>query len=108
MSKEPGELGPIATRVLYEDALVRIWDQRLEPGEATAAHRHESDYVLIDVEGERVGVEPLPGHNNRDFDAYIELGVKRGQTYSVGRGSVERASNVGRKRYRAILVELLD
>ena len=43
-------LGPIATRILYEDDEVRIWDQRLEPGEATAAHHHANDYALIDVD----------------------------------------------------------
>ncbi len=50
-------------------------------------------------------MSPHPGHNNRDFDAYIELPVKRGQVYSVRKGSVERAKNVGRRPYRAILVE---
>ena len=56
MSDQPTEFGPIATRILYEDDQVRIWDQRLAPGEKTAAHRHEQDYVLVDVEGERIGV----------------------------------------------------
>jgi len=61
--------------------------------------------VLIDVEGERVGVTPLPGHNDRDFDRYIELPVKRGQTYFVQKGSVEVAENVSAAAYRAVLVE---
>ena len=52
------ELGPIATRILYEDDDVRIWDQRLAPGESTAAHHHENDYALVDVEGDRVDVFP--------------------------------------------------
>ncbi|MCP4906460.1 MAG: hypothetical protein GY910_15910 [bacterium] len=29
---QPVELGPIATRVLYEDARVRVWEQVIEPG----------------------------------------------------------------------------
>ena len=56
MSDSSLDFGPIATRVLYEDDQVRIWDQRLAPGEKTAPHRHEQDYVLVDVEGERIGV----------------------------------------------------
>lgn len=52
------ELGANATKVLYEDDPVRIWDRRLAPGEKTAPHHHERDYVLV-------GVEPLPGHDPR-------------------------------------------
>jgi hypothetical protein len=100
--------GPIATKVLYEDDQVRIWDQRLDPGEKTAPHTHDNDYVLVDVEGERIGVEPLPGHNNVDYDSYLELPVQRGQAYTVGKGSVEVASNIGSRRYRAILIEFKD
>jgi hypothetical protein len=102
------EYGPIATRILYEDDQVRIWDQRLAPGEQTAPHRHDQDYVLVDVAGERIGVTPLPGHNNKDYDAYIEIPVKRGQVFSVGAGSVEQARNVGGVAYRGILVEFKD
>jgi hypothetical protein len=40
------------------------------------------------------------------FHQPIEFGVKPGQTFYVNRGSVETATNVGRKRYREILIEL--
>ena len=99
------ELGPIATAILYEDDEIRIWDQRLAKDEATAPHRHDLDYVLVDVAGERIGVTPLPGHNGRDFDAYIELPVRRGQTYFVEKGAVEQARNVRDAPYRGILIE---
>ena len=105
MSDDPIEYGPIATEVLYEDDQIRIWDQRLAPGEATAPHRHERDYVLVDVEGELLRIEPLPGHNNADYDRELDLPVKRGQVFSVGKGSVERATNIGSCPYRSILVE---
>jgi hypothetical protein len=105
MSDTPKEFGPIATEVLYEDEQIRIWDQRLASGQQTAPHRHDNDYVLVDVEGERIGVEPLPGHNNRDFDAYLELPVRRGQVYFIEKGSVERAENIGGAPYRGVLIE---
>jgi hypothetical protein len=108
MSEQPIDFGPIATHILYEDEQVRIWDQRLAPGEKTAPHRHEQDYVLVDVEGERIGVEPLPGHNDKDYDRYIEIPVKRGQVFWLEKGSVEQATNVGSRAYRGILVEFKD
>lgn len=100
--------GPIATEVLYEDDQIRIWDQRLAHGEKTAPHRHENDYVLVDVEGERIGVAPLPGHDDRAFDRPIELPVRRGQTYFVEKGSVEIAKNLGERPYRAVLIEFKE
>lgn len=105
MSDAPNDLGPIATEVLYEDEQIRIWDQRLDRGQKTAPHRHDNDYVLVDVSGERIGVEPLPGHNGRDFDAYLELPVRRGQVYFIEKGSVEQAENIGSAPYRGVLIE---
>jgi hypothetical protein len=51
-------------------------------------------------------VEPLPGHNDKEYDRYIEIPVKRGQVFSLEKGSVEQATNVGSRPYRGILVEL--
>ncbi len=108
MSERKADLGSIATKVLYEDDQVRIWDQRLAPGEATSPHRHERDYALVNVEGERVAVEPLAGYDNPHFDKPFELSVKRGEVFWIQRGSVERATNLGARAYRAILVEFKD
>jgi len=98
-------LGPIATAVLYEDEQIRIWDQRIAPGEQTAAHMHDHDYVLVDIAGDRIGVEPLPGSQGA-FTEHIELRVLSGQTYTVKKGSIEIAENIGKTPYRAILIEL--
>ena len=99
------ELGPIATKVLYEDDEIRIWDQRLEPGEKTAAHRHDNDYALIDVRGEAVGVEPVVGYPDSHVPHYLEIPAGRGQVHYVPKGSVEKATNAGPSAYRSILVE---
>jgi hypothetical protein len=42
-------LGPIATAIVYEDEHVRIWTHQLDPGVAGPPHRHEHDYVIVDV-----------------------------------------------------------
>ena len=97
-------LGPIATTVLYEDAQIRIWDQRLGPGEKTADHVHENDYVLVDIEGDRLGVTPLTGTQG-PFTERIELKVKAGQAYTLRKGSIEVAENIGSTPVRSILIE---
>ncbi len=104
----PAALGPIATRILFEDDAVVIWEQRLEPGEATAPHLHERDDLLVDVAGDKLRVEPAHGHDNPHFQASFELPTERGRALLVTRGSVEVAVNTGARPYRGILVELKD
>lgn len=104
---ELGELGPIATKILYEDDEVRIWDQRLSPGEATAEHHHANDYALVDVDGEQVEVFPVEGAPNpHGMPAEgFSLPVTPRSCFAVPGGSTEVARNSGARPYRAILVE---
>ena len=102
---EDPDLGPIATTVVYEDEHVRIWTHHLEPGEASPLHRHDLDYVIVDVEGERIAADPLPG-SEADYGGYIEAPVRPGKSYSLRAGATERAINVGTTPYRTVIVEL--
>ena len=45
------ELGDVATKLLFEDECVKVWEMLLEPGEATVLHRHDDDYFLVVQEG---------------------------------------------------------
>lgn len=107
MSEEAQELGPIATKILYEDDDVRIWDQRLEPGQLLPPHKHECDYLLCDVSGDLIEAESLPG-NAGEFEGRIELNVRRGNAILVKKGGVEQARNIGKQPFRAILIEYKD
>ncbi len=98
-------LGPIATAIVYEDEHVRIWTHHLAPGEAGPPHRHELDYVIVDLTGDRIAAEPLPGSAG-EHDEYVEAPVKRGRSYFLRAGGVERAVNVGTTPYRTVIVEL--
>ena len=97
-------MGPIADRVLLENERVRIWEMKLEPGQASALHRHELDYMLIIVEGDRIAGVPGPGHTR----APREATVTPGQVFYLTRGESEWAVNRGTRTYREILVELKD
>lgn len=101
------ELGPIATKVLYDDEVVRIWEMRLEPGEESAPHRHEHDYVIVDVAGDRIAAKPLP-ESAGEYNEYVEADVVPGQTIFLKKGGVETALNVGTTPYRTVIVELKD
>ena len=52
----PPPLGPIATRVVFEDERVRVWEQVIEPGASTGPHRHDATYAPVTVEGSTLDV----------------------------------------------------
>jgi hypothetical protein len=98
-------LGNVATRLLLENERVRIWEMDLAPGARSDIHRHEADYVLVQIEGDRIAGQPEPDTAGAYRD-YIEAGVEPGKVRYIARGGIETAINVGRRRYREILIEL--
>ena len=98
-------LGDVATRLLFENDRVRVWEMDLAPGERSATHRHDLDYVLVQLDGDRIAAdfEPDSAGVHR---GHVEGTVELGKTRFIGRGGVETAVNVGEKRYREILIEL--
>ena len=101
------KLGNVATRLLFENERVRVWDMRLGPGEEGDVHRHDLDYVLVQIEGDRMAVVPEPDSGGA-FRQYLEAEVFPGNTVFIERGGIEKAKNVGRRAYREILIELKD
>jgi redox-sensitive bicupin YhaK (pirin superfamily) len=96
-------MGGVGTRVLFEDDHVRIWEMRLEPGEASDLHHHEHDYYLVIFSGDLVaGIPP------KDFpmDPFVGKVPPEGNTVGVPKGGTEWALNVGKKTYHEILIEL--
>ena len=79
---------------------------RLAPGESSAIHRHELDYMLVLLEGDRIAAEPEPDTGG-SFDEYLEADVVPGASRSTSRGRIETAKNVG-KGPTAIIIELKD
>ena len=95
-------LGPVAGSVLFEDERVRVWSMTLAPGEASALHRHELDYLIVLVAGDRIAAVPGPG------SALVarEAEVTPGRTVFLRAGETEWAVNTGRSEYREVLIEL--
>jgi predicted metal-dependent enzyme (double-stranded beta helix superfamily) len=100
------KLGDVATRLLMENDRVRIWEMALEPGQASDLHRHDLDYVLVQVAGDKIaGV-----FDEETEGAYpagtVEGDVAPGQAMYIEKGGVETAKNTGSKSYHEILIEL--
>jgi hypothetical protein len=100
-------LGDVGTRVVFENDQVRVWTLELAPGEASAPHRHDLDHLLIQVQGDRVAVEPEPDTEG-PYKEHFEGEVVPGYVLHVDRGGVETARNVGEQPYLEIIVELKE
>jgi beta-alanine degradation protein BauB len=100
-------LGPVGSRLLFENERVRLWELRLAPGTDSAVHRHDLDYILVLISGDRIAVQPEPDTGGRYTD-YLEAPVVPGAAVFVPRGGIETARNVGDEPYYEIIVELKD
>src|SRR5262249_747887 len=98
---ETAELGNVATRLLFENERVKVWEMLLEPGESSDLHRHGLDYLLYILEATRID----PDRPDRSSATYP---VQPGQLVFVPRGGTERAVNRSAVRFRELLVELKD
>ena len=92
-------LGDIASVVLFENDEVKIWNLVVDPGETSAWHLHERDYVTVVVEGKGLVVEYDDGTKD---DSPSEPGKWRFH----GEHKVHRVVNNTDARYKNVLIEL--
>ena len=93
-------LGDVATRLVFENDRVKVWEMLLEPGEASDRHEHTMDYLLCIVEGTSIDADTDAGS--------VTIPVAPGTVLYAERGSVETAINRSATRFREILIELKD
>jgi hypothetical protein len=102
------KLGDVATKKLFENDRVRIWEMQLDPGETSDVHEHTLDYLLIQLEGDKIAGIFEPDTKGPYPAGTVEGDVSPGATMYIERGGIETAKNTGRQPYREILVELKD
>ena len=104
------EFGDIATKLLMENDRVRIWEMRLAPGEKSALHRHDNDYVMIQIAGDKMAAQ-FEADSKGPFGGaggYVEGDISPGNFIWAERGGIETAVNVGNEEFYEIVVELKD
>jgi len=97
-------LAPIGN-LLFENAHVRVWENVIEPGDESELHRHDHDYLAIDIEGERIIHNPV---KDGDFPRMELDATPPGSVMHIRGGVTETAINTGATRFQSIIVELLD
>lgn len=99
------ELAPIATRIVYEDDYVRVWNQVVPAGATLSKHQHSYDYFLVNVSGEGPFEVNFHDGSGGALGEHFTYRPKPGTADLVPKGHIETARNAG-EEYRAILVEL--
>ncbi|GMU77492.1 MAG: hypothetical protein AMXMBFR46_02920 [Acidimicrobiia bacterium] len=99
-------LGGVGTKMLFENEYCRVWEMDLAPGEAGAVHRHDHDYVLVILAGDRIAAIPEPDTGGATTE-YLEAEVNAPMIVELGKGGIETARNIGEQRYYELLIEIL-
>jgi len=66
----------VGTSVIYEDAIVRMWNFTLAPGEMTTMHRHDCDYHFVALQPTELEVYGVKGERLFSFIASGTLGFQ--------------------------------
>jgi beta-alanine degradation protein BauB len=101
------DFGNIATKVLMENDKVRIWEMRLAPGQKSDLHRHDLDYIMIQISGDKMAAEFEPDSGGEwAGHAYVEGDISPGNVLFAKAGGIETAVNTGSEGFYEIVVEL--
>ncbi|HZO83409.1 MAG TPA: hypothetical protein VFB33_17075 [Candidatus Binataceae bacterium] len=92
-------LTQIATRSLFENQDVRVWEMDVGPGETCGLHHHSNDYVLYITGGAELRVD------DKDHGTYTFAGRER-SVYYIPAGGTESFVNVDRTPFREALIEI--
>jgi mannose-6-phosphate isomerase-like protein (cupin superfamily) len=100
-SKAKGQhpMTQIATRSLFENQEVRVWEMDVSPGETFGLHHHTNDYVLYITSGAHLKVD------DKDAGTYDFIGHERSVFY-IKAGGTESFRNVSATPFREALIEI--
>ncbi len=99
MSESGNPLSQIATRSLFENQDVRVWEMDVGPGETCRLHHHSNDYVLYITGGAELRVD------DKDHGLYTFAGRER-SVYYIRAGGTESFVNVDKTPFREALIEI--
>jgi predicted metal-dependent enzyme (double-stranded beta helix superfamily) len=100
------ELGDkqVGTRLLFENEVVRVWEMKLSPGDASPAHRHSCDYVIAYASGLNAAIALDDERTTASYDAghvaYFAVGIEGSQ--------LQQLTNTGEDEHLHFVVELVD
>ena len=91
---------PVASRVLFENEWVRVWELEVGPGETFPLHHHRLNYVTISL-----AEADLEAHEKDGTVHKNHRGVGDIQVTDVRDGQIHELRNVGTTQYKNRLIE---
>ncbi len=96
-SKE--EYGPVGSRILFENELVRVWEVSVEPGEQLPLHHHILPYLVVTIEPTHVRVIEHDGQIYEPMDNPGSITFREA-------GQIHELHNLSTKRYVNRVIEI--
>jgi len=91
--------GPVGSRIILENDLVRVWEVQLAAGERLSMHHHTLPYLIIPLEVAHNRLISIDG-TAQDIEEVV------GQIVFREAGQIHELHNVGTTHYRNLLVEI--
>ena len=99
--------GDVGSRLLIDNDQVRVWELRLDPGQESPLHHHQHDYVMVQVDGDRIAAQFEPDSGGTFAGAATLDGeVAPGVAIYAEAGGKERALNIGDEPFHEVIVEV--
>lgn len=99
-SKSGKPLGPIGTRVLFENQHIRVWSVELPPKGHQPLHEHEHPYLIVPVTEGKAVMRWEDGRERHLVDAPGEV------KYRDASGGPHELFNLADTKSHSILVEI--
>jgi quercetin dioxygenase-like cupin family protein len=97
--KSDEQYGPVGSRILFENDLVRVWEIALEAGEHLPVHYHALPYLVVTIEAAPVRVVEHDGRVDDPTDAPGDVTFREA-------GQIHELQNISPRRYVNRLIEI--
>jgi hypothetical protein len=104
-------MADIATKKVFENEKIVVWEMVLEPGQNSGLHTHSNSYVFHVLEGATCEVTDKEGKScgaltmEPGFTMFFQLTGKELVAGDFRIPITHSASNIGKTRFREIIVE---
>jgi hypothetical protein len=99
LMKPDEQYGPVGSRILFENDLVRVWEISLEPAEHLPLHYHALPYLVVTIEAAHDRVVEYDGHAYDPTDAPGDVTFREA-------GQIHVLQNISTSRYVNRLIEI--
>ncbi|TMC90881.1 MAG: cupin [Chloroflexi bacterium] len=97
--KPDQQYGPVGSRILFENDLVRVWEISLEPGDHLPLHSHALPNLVVTIEATHVRVVEHDGQTYDPTDAPGDVTFREA-------GQIHELQNISPSRYVNRLIEI--